>query len=141
VTADVQWEGGCLCGHIRYLATGDPLRVAHCHCTMCRKSSGGIALTFAAFPIGSVEWSQPPGLYESSKIAWRGFCPRCGSTLSYNFRHRPTEILMAVGSFDRAERLPAAQYHSWTSQRLEWASLDRDLPGYERWRHTPSVLD
>ncbi len=134
------WEGGCLCGRIRYCATGAPLRVAHCHCTMCRKAGGGVALTFAAFLITAVEWSDPPGLYESSKIAWRGFCPHCGSTLSYNFRHRSTEVLLAVGSFDQAERLPRAQYHSWISERLGWVELDPALPGYERWRHTPSAL-
>jgi hypothetical protein len=140
MTATTEWRGGCLCGHVRYRASGAPVRVAHCHCSMCRKASGAIALTFACFPLASVVWESPPARFESSKIAWREFCARCGGTLSYIFRHRPTEVMLAVGSFDRAELLPPAQYHSWTCERLGWAQLDPVLPGYERWRHTPSAL-
>jgi len=140
MTDETEWRGGCLCGHIRFQASGTPIRVAHCHCRMCRKASGAIALTFATFPVTAVVWASPPARYESSKVAWRGFCKRCGGTLSYIFRHRPTEVMLTVGSFDEPERLPPAQYHSWTSERLDWAHLDPELPGYERWRYTPSAL-
>ena len=32
--------GGCLCGAIRYLFSGDPLTLYACHCTDCQVSTG-----------------------------------------------------------------------------------------------------
>ncbi|CAM3663177.1 GFA family protein [Halomonas sp.] len=42
----VQLTGGCLCGKIRIVANGEPLRVGICHCMDCRKHHG--ALLYAA---------------------------------------------------------------------------------------------
>src|SRR6267142_4295768 len=44
-----QFEGGCLCGAIRFLATGQPKGVAWCHCQSCRKHSGAPVSVFVAF--------------------------------------------------------------------------------------------
>jgi hypothetical protein len=35
-----QFEGGCLCGAVRFTATGQPKGVYWCHCQSCRKHSG-----------------------------------------------------------------------------------------------------
>src|SRR5260370_38213501 len=44
-----QFEGGCLCGTVRFVATGQPKSVAWCHCQSCRKHSGAPVSVFAAF--------------------------------------------------------------------------------------------
>ena len=76
------FEGGCLCGLIRYRATAQPLRGVICHCEMCRKHSGAPALAFVHFPTESFTWLQSkPSWYRSSQFAERAFCPSCGSTL------------------------------------------------------------
>ncbi len=41
------YEGGCLCGTIRYRIAGPIAWAAHCHCAMCRRASGAVALTWA----------------------------------------------------------------------------------------------
>ena len=33
-------SGSCLCGAVRYEATGEPKRFVHCHCSRCRKATG-----------------------------------------------------------------------------------------------------
>ena len=35
-----QIAGGCLCGKVRYSATGEPAFVGVCHCTDCQKFTG-----------------------------------------------------------------------------------------------------
>jgi len=33
-------KGSCLCGAVKYAATGEPARFHHCHCSRCRKATG-----------------------------------------------------------------------------------------------------
>ena len=35
-----KFEGGCLCGAVRFTTTGQPKGVYWCHCQSCRKHSG-----------------------------------------------------------------------------------------------------
>ena len=44
-----QLEGGCLCGAVRFIATGQPKGVYWCHCHSCRKHSGAPASVYVAF--------------------------------------------------------------------------------------------
>jgi len=37
------YTGGCLCGGVRYRATGPLRHVIACHCGQCRKTSGHFA--------------------------------------------------------------------------------------------------
>jgi hypothetical protein len=46
---DEQFEGGCLCGAVRFVATRRPKWVAWCHCRSCRRHSGAPVSVFAAF--------------------------------------------------------------------------------------------
>ena len=36
----VPFEGGCLCGAVRYTCNAEPVFAGHCHCVDCRRSSG-----------------------------------------------------------------------------------------------------
>ena len=47
--ASDRFEGGCLCGAVRFVATGQPKGVAWCHCESCRKHSGAPVSVFVAY--------------------------------------------------------------------------------------------
>ncbi len=119
--------GGCLCGAIRFEADAPPRRVTHCHCQTCRKSSGAVVATFATFERSAVTWQGTPARYESSDIAWREFCPTCGTTLTYNYIHSPERIFVALGSFDDPSAYPA-QFHDFHDAKVAWLEVDEDLP-------------
>lgn len=129
MTTEANFEGGCLCSSVRWRASAAPMRVVHCHCEMCRRSSGAAFITAAAFPAAAVQWvEEQPTWYQSSAEASRGFCARCGSWLSWR---RGEEVWLTVGTFDQPEAVAPGEHHMAEAQ-LSWArQLDDGLP-----RHT-----
>ena len=128
----MQWTGGCLCGAVRYRATANPVRAVNCHCGMCRKSSGAAFLTFVHFPIGAFTWTEgEPVRYRSSSEAERGFCARCGSTLTMHEAILGDRVQVSLGSLDRPENVRPDD-HVWTEDQLPWLHVDDDLPRFER---------
>ena len=49
-----RFTGGCLCGNVRIVATGQPYRVGICHCLDCRKHHGALFHASAIFPKNAV---------------------------------------------------------------------------------------
>jgi hypothetical protein len=43
-------EGGCYCHALRYVAEGDPVMKAQCHCRECQYITGGAPNVFVAMP-------------------------------------------------------------------------------------------
>lgn len=120
-------SGSCLCGAIRFEATAPPRRVTHCHCAMCRRATGAAVATFATFATESVRWHGEIARYDSSEMAWRGFCPRCGSSVCFGFKPRPERTYVALGIFDDPGAFPAG-FHDWRAAKICWLHVDEHLP-------------
>jgi len=45
-----QHQGGCHCGRVRYQFSGALVDIAHCHCSICRRVSGGLVTTWITLP-------------------------------------------------------------------------------------------
>ncbi|TDR82264.1 GFA family protein [Paludibacterium purpuratum] len=115
-----QLTGGCLCGSIRYVVRGLPSYLTHCHCPTCRKASGAAFLTWFTVRSSEVEWrGEPLALYRSSAAVERGFCRRCGTSLSYRHESDPGEIDLTLCSLDRPDLL-RPEHHTWWESRLDW---------------------
>lgn len=124
------FQGGCLCGAIRYRATSAPLRGVICHCSMCRKHSGAPALAFVHFRREDFTWLQgEPTRYRSSEFAERGFCPACGSTLSMHEDVLMDRVQVTAGSLDEPERVRIDD-HVWTQEQVSWFRIDDRLPRF-----------
>ncbi len=120
--------GGCLCKAVRYSARGPVARVNHCHCDMCRRTSGAIAATWATVPLAGFELNGRPAEYRASGFATRSFCASCGSTLFWQ-RDGDATIDLAVGTLDDAGGISATR-HDHVEGRFAGFSLDPHLPAY-----------
>jgi hypothetical protein len=130
LVTDRELEGGCQCGAIRYRATGKPLLTAICHCTMCRRANAAPAVAWAMFEQSRVVFlSGRPTTYASSPGARRGFCPACGTQISFTADYIPGLIDLTIGSLDRPERVAPA-LHYWDGERLPWVHFADDLPRF-----------
>ena len=47
--SQTRYTGGCLCGAVRYAATGQPMAAGFCYCPDCRKASGSGSIPFILF--------------------------------------------------------------------------------------------
>jgi hypothetical protein len=114
--------GGCLCGDVRIVATGQPYRVGLCHCLDCRKHHGALFYAAAIFPAEAVTvegWTR--------HFAHRHFCPRCGSSV---FARWDDEIEVHLGALDAPDQF-APTYEGWTVRREAW------LPPFPLAHHYP----
>jgi hypothetical protein len=120
--------GGCQCGKVRYEASGEPIVVAMCHCTTCRRANAAPAVAWAMFSADQVRFTADNRqIYQSSQPARRGFCATCGTQISFTADYIPGLIDLTVGSFDKPESLPPS-LHYWDSKRLPWVEFADALP-------------
>ena len=81
------YKGSCLCGEIQYELTSEPVKVSHCHCTMCQKQHGAMFATYASLPKSDLVYRS--GLdslmsYNSSGSIMRKYCKICGSNIEWS---------------------------------------------------------
>jgi len=118
--------GGCQCGRIRYRAMVAPKTAYLCHCRMCQRATGGVSIAFVNVVQAEVDWQGTPDWYQSSSIARRPFCARCGTPLG--FAYLDSERMdLTIGSFD--DPTPFAPTAHFGAESLHEAWLDtRTLP-------------
>ena len=131
-------DGGCLCGRVRYSYQGEVGAANYCHCADCRRVSGsafGVSVPVDASGFHIVE-GEPKSFTkqgDSGRPVTRFFCPNCGSPLFTVPPHRPGTYFLKAGSLDDPSVVrPARQ--SWMRSRVAWASIDSELPAYDKGR-------
>lgn len=117
------FTGGCLCGNVRFSATGQPDRVGICHCLDCRKFHGALFHASAIFPQQAVTVTGQVSEYQG-----RFFCPRCGSSV---FSRTGDEMEVNLGSLDAPNQLQPT-YELWTIRRESWLPAFPVADRYER---------
>jgi hypothetical protein len=122
------YEGGCLCGAVRYVAEGEPINERICHCRVCQKAIGAAFNARLLFRGSGVTLRGRFKTFQSSPDLKRGFCGRCGTTV-FSARESTKMIAITAGSLDQPERFRPSM-HFWTSSQQPWVELDDGLPNY-----------
>ncbi|MBO6519138.1 MAG: GFA family protein [Rhodospirillales bacterium] len=127
------YEGGCLCGGVRYGFNAAPKITADCYCVDCRKSSGTSHCTHAAVPLddfvveGTLKFYDRPA--DSGNVVSRGFCPECGSPVYSTNDGLPGLVFVRVSSLDNPTTV-APMITVYASRAPGWARLDPDNPSF-----------
>lgn len=97
-------EGGCYCGQLRYVAEGEPIMKAQCHCRECQYISGGSANVLIGMPAAGFSYTKgEPKSFSRTDLAnpaAREFCPNCGTHVLTRSPGLPGAVIIKVGTLD-----------------------------------------
>jgi hypothetical protein len=121
-------RGSCLCGDVRWQASGKFSLMSHCHCSMCRKAHAAPFATYVAASADKFELTAGApriAAFRSSEKVQRCFCSRCGSVVpgAPGERH----AFMPAGCLDDD---PGARplMHVFAASKAPWYRITDDLP-------------
>ena len=127
------YEGGCLCGAVRFHLTDKIRNIIYCHCSQCRKAQGSAFATNgivhkAHFHIQTGEDNLTG--YESTPGQTKYFCRHCGSPIMSMSTNRPDDVRVRLGTIesDINERPEA---HIFVGSKASWEDICGDLPQYD----------
>lgn len=126
------FTGGCLCGAVRYEATGEPAGTAICHCRDCQYVSGGEPASLVivgrdALKItkGALKDFTKKG--DSGKNVTRKFCAECGTQVLSDVESAPQIWVIKVGTLDDPSAFKAGVV-LYTSSAQPWAHMPDGVP-------------
>ncbi|MEH8116543.1 GFA family protein [Aeromonas allosaccharophila] len=116
--------------HDKVLAV--PFAADFCHCRDCQRTTGAPVGAWMDFRVAQVRWlCGKPTEYASSETIRRGFCAKCGSTLSYCSTQYPEYLTLAITSLDNPEAITPT-YHIYTCSQMPWLPIQDDYPRYPK---------
>ncbi|MGH8729536.1 MAG: GFA family protein [Burkholderiales bacterium] len=126
------FQGGCFCGAVRFRVQNSPRYVNHCHCSMCRRCSGALFVSWATFDRMAFSWTKSaPSYLRSSEAARRAFCQFCGTALTwepYRDSERLSETLdITLGSLDDPNAFAPTE-HIWVANQATCLRFADGLP-------------
>ena len=136
MTGDEAHRGGCLCGEVRYRVGGPPVWTAICYCESRTRATGALAVAWAGIEKSRFRVSRGRiETYESTPGVFRGFCPRCGTTLTYRkdpevVRGARDDVYIAVRTLDDPNACPPDE-HVFYGERVDWFDVEDERPHHD----------
>lgn len=127
------YRGSCFCGAVHYEVSAEPIGIGNCHCRACQKATGAAYFTEAVFPESSVAMhgtlAECASHADSGAMAYRGFCPKCGSTV-IGYGGSSGTVAIAVSTLDESG-LFEPQMDIYTASAQPWAAMNPDIPKFK----------
>ena len=121
----IPFEGGCHCGAVRYVCSGEPTTVVNCHCSDCQQIAGSGFITGVLFPDSSVEVSgelkRNRVEADSENDIARNFCPICGTRIMMELEGGVGVGVIFTTLDDSTWLEPAMEFY--TSKAQPWINL------------------
>jgi hypothetical protein len=130
-------HGSCLCGGVRFEVTEEPAAVRMCHCTSCKKLSGGAGTTnlrVRSAAIRVLEGQELLRSFQPDEGSSKTFCSRCGSNVFGGGWPEAEEVSVRLSTIDSPfDRKPTA--HNFVRSVAPWETIPDD--GLERFETRP----
>ncbi|MBB6228050.1 hypothetical protein FHS79_002235 [Polymorphobacter multimanifer] len=121
--------GGCHCGRIRFaVPLSALLGTGYCHCSICRRLSGGPVNAWVAVDPQALRVEGDPRRYRSSATGTRAFCDDCGGQLWFAPDDGSFITLNATGFDDPEAHAVRPTLHVYEADRLCWFDIADKLP-------------
>lgn len=81
-----KYQGSCYCGSCEFICEDEPIFRVICHCSICTRLSGGIAVAFVGFEnekFQMIKGSEYLKSFKATERMERFFCEKCSSSV-YN---------------------------------------------------------
>jgi hypothetical protein len=128
------YTGRCFCGAAAYVIKGLINGLCCCHCDSCRRSSGAPFVAWGTIGIRALTLDQGSLSYHASSVGvQRGFCPNCGTSMTYFNEVRPAHLDINLVTLDAGHGLQP-ECHIWIADKLPWVQLADGLPQFAEWK-------
>jgi hypothetical protein len=128
-------EGGCYCGGLRYVAEGDPMMKAQCHCRECQYISGGSPNVIVAMPLAGFAYTKGEARQftrgDLPRPVTREFCPTCGTHILTRAKGFDG-VILKVGTFDDPKLFGGPDMALFTIDKQPFHSIPEGIPAFER---------
>ena len=126
-----QHEGGCFCGAVRYRFRGAPTYSGNCHCRDCQRAVGAGVVTWVGTKPDHFEVTKGElATCETSPGIWRGFCGRCGSSLTFGGEGWADVAITAASLDDPTVAKPESNVY--LDHKQPWVIIDESLRRYDK---------
>ncbi|MDE2364534.1 MAG: GFA family protein [Hyphomicrobiales bacterium] len=125
------YQGGCLCGAVRYICEAEASAQGACHCRDCQYIAGGGAAHALTVPTDAVQMTQGAPvahakLSDAGNRVTRFFCGACGTHLFLRNAAHPDRTSVNAGTLDDTA-LYSPHGHMWVESAPRWHRLEADL--------------
>ncbi|MDR3507676.1 MAG: GFA family protein [Caulobacteraceae bacterium] len=128
-------EGGCYCKGLRYVAEGEPMMKAQCHCRECQYLTGGGPNIFIAMPIAGFSYTKgEPKSFTRTDLehpVTREFCPTCGTHITTRPQGFPA-VIIKVGTLDDPTQFEGPDFAIYTIDKQAYHEIPAGLRTFER---------
>ena len=123
--------GGCLCGAVQLVITGEPFVMTYCHCESCRRWLGAPVHAGCLFPAKNVRIERGTEMVATFKRteesgSHRKFCMKCGSAA---FNDHPQIRMTDIPAVSIPDLVFEPKLHSHYPEKV--LSIRDGLPKYK----------
>ena len=128
------FAGSCLCTAVQYKTSAGFEMTGNCHCSTCKKITGGPFESFAIINEAFFKFRQGVDqliTYPISEKAEKVFCGKCGTPIFNKHVTLPGKLIVHIGSLDDPSSIsPVFNLHC--ENMLPWVSSIGEMKNFER---------
>ncbi len=125
-------SASCLCKGINMTIRGEFRPVINCHCNQCTKTHGNYA-AYTSVLEENIFFKSKKTLkwFNSSTIAKRGFCNKCGASVFFK-RFGSRAVSISAGLFKNPTKLETIS-HIYVHNKRDYYKISDKLPKFKKY--------